>query len=38
MMGRRWVCQNGISDGLVDGRNRGGFLYKDRRSTAGGEL
>jgi len=31
------VCQSGISDGQEDGRNRGGFLYSDRRSTAGGE-
>jgi len=31
----RWrVCQSGISDGQKDGRNRGGFLYSDRRSTA----
>jgi len=35
--GRRRVCQSGISDGQNDGRNRGGFLYSDRRSTAGGE-
>ena len=35
--GRRRVCQSGISDGQVDGRNRGGFLYSDRRSTAGRE-
>ena len=34
---RRWVCQNGISDSQKDGRNRGGFFYSDRRSTAGGE-
>ena len=34
--GRRRVCQSGISDGQKDGRNRGGFLYSDRRSTAGG--
>jgi len=34
--GRRRVCQCGISDGQEDGRNRGGFLYSDRRSTAGG--
>jgi len=27
------VCQSGISDGQKDGRNRGGFLYSDRRST-----
>jgi len=32
--GRRRVCQSGISDGQKDGRNRGGFLYSDRRSTA----
>ena len=31
--GRRWVCQSDISDGQEDGRNRGGFLYSDRRST-----
>jgi len=31
----RWrVCHIGISDGQEDGRNRGGFLYSDRRSTA----
>jgi len=35
--GRRRVCQSGISDGQEDGRNRGGFLHSDRRSTAGGE-
>ena len=35
--GRRRVCQGGISDGQKDGRNRGGFLYSDRRSTAGRE-
>ena len=34
--GRRRVCQSGISDGQEDGRNRGGFLYRDRRSTVGG--
>jgi len=34
--GRRTVCQCGISYGQEDGRNRGGFLYSDRRSTAGG--
>jgi len=34
----RWrVSQSGISDGQKDGRNRGGFWYSDRRSTAGGE-
>ena len=33
--GRRRECQSRISDGQ-DGRNRGGFLYTDRRSTAGG--
>ena len=32
--GRRWVCQSSISDGQKDRRNRGGFLYSDRRSTA----
>jgi len=35
--GRRRVCQSGISNGQEDRRNRGGFLYSDRRSTAGGE-
>ena len=35
--GHRTVCQSGISDGQEDGCNRGGFLYSDRRSTAGGE-
>jgi len=35
--GSRRVCQSGISDGQEDGRNRGGFLYSDRRSTAGRE-
>ena len=35
--GRRRVCQSGISDGQVDRRNRGRFLYSDRRSTAGRE-
>jgi len=34
----RWrVCQSGISDGQEDWCNRGGFLYSDRRSTAGRE-
>jgi len=33
--GRRRVCQRGISDGQEGGRNRGGFLYSDRGSTAG---
>jgi len=28
------VCQNGISDGQEDGRNQGGSLYSDQRSTA----
>ena len=28
------MCQRGISDGQKDGRNRDGFLYSDRRSTA----
>jgi len=37
MRGHRGVSQNGISDGQEDGHNRGGFLYSDRRSTAGGE-
>ena len=36
MRGPRWVCQNGIGDSQKDGRKRGGFLYSDRRSTAGG--
>jgi len=35
--GRRRVCQSGISDGQKEGRNQGGFLYSDRRSTAGRE-
>jgi len=35
--GPRGLCQNGISDGQNDGRNQGGFLYSDRRSTAGGQ-
>ena len=35
--GRRRECQSGINGGQEDGRNRGGFLYSDRRSTAGGE-
>ena len=34
MRGRQRVCQGGISDGKKDGRNRGGFLYSNRRSTA----
>jgi len=34
MRGRRRVCQNGMSDGQKDWRNRGGFLYSDRRTTA----
>jgi len=37
MSGPRWVCQNGISDCQKDGRNRGGFLYSDRRIDRGGE-
>jgi len=37
MRGPRWVCQSGISDGQKDGHNQGGFLYGDRRLTAGGE-
>ena len=37
MRGPRWECPNGISDGQEDGRHRGGFLYSDRRSIAGGE-
>jgi len=35
--GRQRVCQSGLSDRQKDGRNRGGFLYSDRRSTAGRE-
>ena len=31
----RRVCQNGISDGQKDGRNRGGCFYSDRGWTAG---
>jgi len=34
LTGLRWMCQNGISDGQKDGRNQGGFLYSDRKSTA----
>jgi len=37
VMGRRRVCQSGISAGQEDWCQRGGFLYSDRRSTAGGE-
>ena len=37
MRGRWRACQSGISDGCKDWRNRGGFLYSDRRSTRGGE-
>jgi len=37
MRGPRWECQGCISDSQKDGRNRGGFLHSDRRSTAGGE-
>jgi len=37
MKGPRWRWQNGISDGQKDGPNRGGVLYSDRRSTAGGK-
>ena len=37
MRGPGWECQNSISDGQEDGRNRSEFLYNDRRSTAGGE-
>ena len=32
--GRRRVCQSGISNSQEDRRNRGGFLYSDRGSTA----
>jgi len=35
--GPRRECQSSISDGQKDGRKRGGFLYSDRGSTAGGE-
>jgi len=35
MRGPLWECQSGISDGQVDARNQGGFLYSDRRSTTG---
>jgi len=35
MRGHRWVCQNGISDGQKDRRNRGGFLYSDRKIDRG---
>ena len=31
MSGPQWVCQNGISDGQKDRRNRGGLLYSDRK-------
>jgi len=34
LRGPQWVYQNGNSNGQEDGRNRGGFLYSDRRSTA----
>ena len=34
--GCRRVCQSGISYGQEDRHNRGGLLYSDRRSTAGG--
>ena len=37
MWGRRRGCQSGITDGQEDGGNRAGFLYSDRRSTAGRE-
>jgi len=33
MRGHQRVCQSGISDGQEDRRNRGGFLYSDRRLT-----
>jgi len=35
--GCRRVCQSGISNGQEDGRNQGGFLYSNRKSTVGGE-
>jgi len=35
--GRRRVCRSGFSDRQEDWHNRGGFLYRDRTSTAGGE-
>jgi len=37
MRGLGWVCQNGISDGQKDGRNRGGILYSDRKIDRGRE-
>jgi len=37
MRGRRWVCQNLITDRQKDGRNRGGFLYSDRKIDGGRE-
>jgi len=36
--GSRRVCHSGISNDQKDGRNRGGFLYSERRSTAGGGI
>jgi len=33
--GPLWGYQNGISSGQKDGRNRGVFLYSDRRSATG---
>jgi len=37
MRGPQWLCQNGISNGQKDGRNRGGFLYSDRKIDRGWE-
>jgi len=34
--GHQRVCPDSISDVQKDRRDRGGFLYSDRRSTAGG--
>ena len=35
--GGRRVCQSSISYGQEDGRNRGGFLYSDRKIDCGRE-
>ena len=35
MRGRRRVCLSGISDAQKDGRNRGGFLYSNRKIDHG---
>jgi len=37
MRGPWGVCQNDISDGQKDGRNRGGFLYSGRKIDFGRE-